>query len=118
MIGNTSRPGVREGSKRSSDDKSFGTQPSLGSLEHNNFMEISNMDPNYDETTHDGAAYAALIEQSTKSGRAYTKKRWTMGDSNDLVEGSPSESRLVTAAWIGIPIALMVIVVALMSQIG
>ncbi len=58
------------------------------------------------------------IEYGTQTGRKYKNRRWTIGDSGALVEGAPQESRLASAAWVGIPVGFMLLVIALMAHLG
>lgn len=46
----------------------------------------------------------------------YTEKRWTLGNSQELVEGQEKEPLLVTAAWIVIPIAITLSILLLMGR--
>lgn len=47
-----------------------------------------------------------FIESRTPSGRAYSKRRWTLARSTDLIEGVQPEPLVVTLAWIVVPLAL------------
>jgi hypothetical protein len=51
---------------------------------------------------------------TTPSGRAYTNRRWTFGNSAELVEGESPEPFLVTAAWIAVPVGLGILLISLM----
>ena len=55
-------------------------------------------------------------QAETQPGRHYTDKRWTLGNSQELVEGQEKEPALVTAAWIVIPIAITISILLLMSR--
>lgn len=47
------------------------------------------------------------------SEKRYTDKRWTLGNSAELVEGQQKESPVVAAAWIVIPTAIVFAILAL-----
>ena len=56
------------------------------------------------------------VETGTPSGRAYTKKRWTLGNSADLVEGQTPEPLLLTISWIVVPALMGLLFIALMTM--
>lgn len=56
------------------------------------------------------------IDADVRSDRRYTDKRWTLGNSQELVEGQEKEAPLVTAAWIVIPIVAALLILILMTR--
>lgn len=54
-------------------------------------------------------------ESSDLPGVRFGKKRWTFGHSASLVEGANREPAWVSAAWIAIPTAVAVLLLALMA---
>lgn len=48
----------------------------------------------------------------------YRAKRWTLGDSSNVVEGAAKEPAWVSLAWILVPAAFAVVVIFLMFRLG
>lgn len=45
-------------------------------------------------------------------GPKYGKQRWTLGNSGDLVDGAPKESPWVGIAWVVVPTAIALLILA------
>jgi hypothetical protein len=71
--------------------------------------------PNKDTNDALGAEDQKAVETGTPSGRTYTKKRWTLGDSRELVEGQAGEPLALTISWIVVPLLVGLILIGLMT---
>lgn len=72
------------------------------------------MAPSSQEQNSSNADNLVEADVELRPTMRYTDKRWTLGNSAELVEGQPKESPLVTAAWLVVPTVLALLLLSLM----